>query len=367
MVRWRLWIAFSIGPLLLVDGAAAPARAASAPATSTRPAVEPASAAWELRMLGMDTPGKLQDMRGISGRRPVTLAVVGTGGVSRSVLTARLGQGFAVEYRMGARDPNRDTHDTQMLAVTSDLTLALGVRIKVLVYQPADSPGEVAAAFREAGKAADIICFYQSYWDGIDPILGALRDANRALILTPYAEVGDRRTNGAPQGHSHKPWGGGIGHLATVAPLARSSRGELTPVADRDGNDTEIINLVAPSYHASGPGGTCPSAAVAVAAACYLYAASPTRPTPAEAISILRETSSIDADLIASTPPFSRETVLQFQKAIREYAQPEPGKRRRLDAPGLLNLHRAFLRVQGPPEKPATAPAGAQPPRTQGA
>jgi hypothetical protein len=296
----------------------------------------------------------------------VTLAVVGTGGVSESVLAARVGQDLAIEYRMGARDPKRDTHDTQMVVVTSDITRALGVRLKVLVYQPPDSPGDLAGAFRHAGKAADIVCFFQSYWDGIDAILGALKDSKNALFLAPYAEVGDRRTNGTPQGHSRKPSGDGIGHLVTVAPLARSSRGELTVVSDRDANDTEIINLVAPSYHANGPGGTCPSAAVAVAAACYVYSSSPVRPTPAEALSILRETSWIDSDLIASTPPFSRETALQFEKAVREYVQPERGKRRRLDAPGLLNLHKAFLQMQKPREKTTTAPAGTEPTRSRG-
>ena len=351
------WAAICVGLWVLAGIAVAPGRGAPGPAAASQPAVEPASAAWELRMLGVDTPDKLRDLRGIGGRRLVTLAVVGTGGVSESVLAPRAGRDFAVEYRMGARDPNGNTHDTQMVAVTSDITLALGVRLKVLVYQPPDSPAELAEAFRQAGKAADIICFYQSYWEGIGPILDALREANLSVILTPYAEVGDPRTSRTPQGHSRKPGGGGIGHLATVAPLARKSGGELTTVADRDPNDTEIINFVAPSYHANGPGGTCPSAAVAVAAACYVYAASPARPTPAEALRVLRETSCIDGNLIASTPPFSRETAVRFEKAVREYTQPERGARRRLDAPGLLNLHRAFLRMGKPGEKTTTGPA----------
>jgi len=307
-------------------------------------------AAWELRMLGVDTPEKLQELRKISNRRPVTLAVIGTGGVSKSVLAAKLGEKVTVEYRMGPNfpncDPNSNTHDTQMVRVISEITNAIRIKLKVLVYQPSEVRSELAEAFSSAGQTADIICFYQSYWDNIDPILESLRNAGKSLIISPYVAVGDRRTNRTPQGYAHKPWSESIDHFVTVAPLARKSNGGLTGVSDRDSNDTEIINFVAPSYYANGPGGTCPSAAVAVSVACYLYASNETPPRPSEIISIMRETSVIDGKLIASMPPFSQETAVNFKNAVHKYTRPEPSRRRRLDAPGLLNLYRAYLQIR---------------------
>jgi len=306
-------------------------------------------AAWEIRLLGLDTPEKLRQLRELSGRRPVVLADVGTGGVSVSVLAGRGGKNVSIEYRMGPNfpncDPKRNTHDTQMIRCITDITCALGVKLKVLVYQPADKPAQIARAFTEAGKEADIICFYQSYWGDNRPILAALRNADRALIISPYAETGPP-TSRTPQGHAHRPWGKGIDHFVTVVPLARKDNGSLCPVSDRDEHDTEVINFVAPSFYASSRGGTCPSALVATAAACYLYAAAPRRPAPAEVISLMRQTSKVDESLIASTPPFSRATAETFKKAVQSYTHPPAGKRRKLDAPGLLNLYDACMRMQ---------------------
>ena len=330
----------------------------SAPGPATAPARPPSAkqmppvavgAAWEIRLLGLDTPEKLRQLRELSGRRPVVLADVGTGGVSVSVLAGRGGKNVSIEYRMGPNfpncDPKRNTHDTQMIRCITDITCALGVKLKVLVYQPADKPAQIARAFTEAGKEADIICFYQSYWGDNRPILAALRNADRALIISPYAETGPP-TSRTPQGHAHRPWGKGIDHFVTVVPLARKDNGSLCPVSDRDEHDTEVINFVAPSFYASSRGGTCPSALVATAAACYLYAAAPRRPAPAEVISLMRQTSKVDESLIASTPPFSRATAETFKKAVQSYTHPPAGKRRKLDAPGLLNLYDACMRMQ---------------------
>jgi len=136
----------------------------------------------------------------------------------------------------------------------------------------------------------------------------------------------------------------------------------LCPVSDRVKDDTEVINFVAPSYYASGPGGTCPSAVVGTAVACYIYAAAETRPTPRQIISLMRETSDIDEARILSAQPFSRATVETFRKAVRRYTQPPAGRRRKLDAPGLLNLYKAFQRMKkgwpGPTDRKGNRRAG---------
>jgi len=349
-----LWPAGLSPPFVCPLSVVAAGRASSGPASGAAPAGRTpkiaAGAAWELRLLGVDTPRKLQELRTLSARRPVMLADVGTGGVSRSVLAAKSARSVPVEYRLGPNFPNCDpkgnTHDTQMIRCITDITRALGITVRILVYQPTDDSRQIAEAFHKAGREAAIICFFQSYWGDNRPILKALRGAGKAMIISPYAETGPP-TIRTPQGHAHRPWGNGIDHFVTVAPLARKSDGSLCSVSDRNKEDTEIINFVAPSYYASGPGGTCPSALVATAFACYIYAASPTRPTPKQMIALMRGTSDIDEARIMSTRPFSRATAETFRKAVRRYTQPNAGKRRKLDAPGLLNLYKAFRRIRG--------------------
>lgn len=139
-----------------------------------------------------------------------------------------------------------------------------------------------------------------------------------------------------------------------MLPLARKgSPGALCGVQRRDVNDTEVVNFIAPSFYASGPGGTCPSASVAVAVACYIYAASPVGPTPAEVISLMRRTSKVNERLISSTPPFSQAAVATLKKTIQDYTEPQAGHERRLDAPGILNLYDAYLQIEeGWPRRP---------------
>jgi len=303
------------------------------------------AAAWELRLLGVDTREKLRKLQKSSSQREVILADVGTGGVSKSLLAERA----TIEYRMGPNfpdcDPHNNTHDTEMLNIILDITNALNIKVKVLVYQPAADIMEICQAFSQALQEADLVCFYQSYWSDVDRIVAALRTNDKVLLLSPYVETGPP-TNQTPQGYAHHPWGEGIDHFVTVAPLAKKSNGDLTGVSDRDSNDTEIINFIAPSYYANSSGVTCPSAAVAVAVACYIYASSPTKPTPQEVISLMRRTSVVNEKLIAATPPFSRETVVTFKKFIKNYIHTDTDHRRKLDAPGLLNLYNIFLKNQ---------------------
>ena len=50
----------------------------------------PKGARWELTALGVTGEDRLTDLRSLSDRRPVTLAIVGTGGISRRQLSSRL-------------------------------------------------------------------------------------------------------------------------------------------------------------------------------------------------------------------------------------------------------------------------------------
>jgi len=315
------------------------------------------AAAWELRLLGVDTLEKLAHLRAISDRRTLSLGVVGTSGVSGSSLAGKLGKNVTVEYRMGPNSPNCDpqsnTHDTQQLAVALDIINALGVKLKVLSYQAPNTIAGFTEAFAQAGRDADIVVMYQSVWNNIEPIVQSIRDSEKALFISPYVETGPS-TNRTHQGYAHRPWGKGIDHFVTVVPLARKTpSGALCSVQRRDANDTEVINFIVPSFYASGTGGTCPSASVAVAVACYIYAACPVQPTPPEVISLMRRTSKVDEQLISSTPPFSRATVATLKKTIQDYVEPQAGHERRLDAPGILNLYDAYLQIEeGWPRRP---------------
>lgn len=297
------------------------------------------SAAWELAMLGV-APADVARLAERAGRRAVHLAIVGQNGVSANVLGGLIaGEGRLVYH--GCADPNSNTHDTQEARVILQLTNPLGVTVHLHVFQP-DAPfDDVAAAFEAASACADVVVTFQSFW-GPDAarITDAIRRSPRALVLSPYVEHGGRDTIETPQGHAHKPWQpASIAHFATVVPLSRrAGDGRIVHPSARSERDTEVINFIAPSYHASGPGGTCPSAAVAVAVACYAYAASPSEPTPASVLDLLRTTARVDRAALTSQPPFNDEAVDRLAAQIATLSAPPEGARRLLDATGLLHL-----------------------------
>ena len=101
-------------------------------------AANPTGAAWELRALGMAEDSQVQALRE-RVKRPVTLAIVGQGGASKSVLQPLLDAGNTLEYRNGAEDPGSGTHDTGMARVILEITSRLGVQVKLLIYHP-DAP-----------------------------------------------------------------------------------------------------------------------------------------------------------------------------------------------------------------------------------
>jgi len=324
------------------------------------------SALWELRLLGIDTPAKREELRACPKRRRVRLAWLGLrpsaifgaprilrawlgqDGVSRKLLGGFPGEHVSIVDHDCA-DPEADTHDTQMGRVILEITLPLGVDVELHVLKAGPSFQDYAEKFRRAAESADVVSLYQSFWgEDARAITKAIRESPSALFISPYVEHAGAPTSTAPQGSACRPWEAGtIGHFVTVAPLARANAaGTILTPTDRGPLDSEAINFIAPSYHASGAGGTCPSAAVAVACALFLYAISPERPEPPAIIGLLRETSTVDRSVLVFEGGFSSDAIDRLQDQIAELRGAPEGRRRKLDAPGVLNLYRAYRRIR---------------------
>jgi hypothetical protein len=238
---------------------------------------------------------------------------------------------------MANPDPGYETHDTSQARVVFDLLEALKVPTDVTIYHAADEPKAWADAYALAGSECDVVVFYESYWEDIQPTLDAMRKS-RALFIGPYGEVGDKPTKNALQGYSAKPWmKDTVRNLLTCAPLAKKGGGILT-LLDRQGQDIAVVNVIAPSFYASGPGGTCPSAGVTAAVACYLFSATKSKPNAGRLADKLRHLCIIDHKLLASVPEIGEKGALDLEATIKSMANPPKGKRRTLDAPGVLNI-----------------------------
>ena len=307
----------------------------------------PPSAAWELKMLGVSDEARLAELASLPKQRHVKLAIVGQGGVSAKQLAPMLiGDSKAVYH--DCADPGSNTHDTQEARVILAITNALGVTVELHLWQPGQDSADVADKFRCAGEVADIVCLYQSFWGPTTPAIHeAIRRSDRALFVSPYVEVGQNQTSNAPQGSACKPWAEGSSlHFVTVVPLSRrAGNGTIITPLDRGPTDSEAINFIAPSYYASGPGGTCPSAAVAAACGVYLYAAMPGAPTPQKVIDLLRDTATVDRALLTSAGEFDDAAITRLEAQIKNLRHPPQGKQRKLDAPGVLHLYNAFRRL----------------------
>lgn len=318
----------------------------------------PVGADWELYALGITGPERLAAVRALAGQREVSLAIVGQGGVSAQILAPVLTEGNTLEYRQWPQgqpaDPQEDTHDTQAARVILDLALKLGLRLRLLIYQPTEAYSDVARAFARAGAEADIVATYQSFWgDFADPtpeseegqMLQAVRQASGALFISPYAEVGDRPTSTSLQGHCLKPWNGGIPHFITAAPMPFRTPGAILTPLSRPGLDTEIINFIAPSYYANGPGGTCPAAEVTAVVAAWIIAASPQKPEPAAVVDLMRRTVCTDPQILAAIPGYSPQAAASVVQHIAFLASADPNKERKLDAAGVLSLWGVYTAV----------------------
>jgi hypothetical protein len=269
---------------------------------------------------------------------------VGQNGVSANQLAPLLTSGNSLVYH-DCTDPDANTHDTQMARVILEITRPLGVALELHVWQAGPSYRDYAEKFRQAAKVAHIVALYQSFWGrNAAAITQAIRESPMALFISPYVEHGGRPTGEAPQGSACKPWAAdSIPHFVTVVPLARKqSQGALLTPTDRGPTDSEAINFIAPSYHASGTGGTCPSAATAAACAAYLYAVLPEVPSPTDAVDRLRAISRIDRAVLTSVEEFDAAAIDRLEQQIKTLRQAAPDRQRKLDAPGVLNLYEAW-------------------------
>ena len=296
---------------------------------------------WELRMLGVTDSATLARLRAAAGRRRVVLAIVGTGGISRSRRADRLDDRTTFEYCDGARDPGPETHDTSAARVILDLTGALHVPVHLRAYHPSGSYRDVANAFAKAGAEADVCVLFQSFWGpNTTWLVASIRESKRALFISPYVEVGQRPTRTAVQGECTKPWEkSGISHFVTAAPISRRAPGKILTPLSRAGRDTEVITFLAPSFYASSAGGTCPAAETTAAVAVYAYSALARKPDRLGVIDLMRQTSVVDEAALTAVPEFDNAAVASLRRRIAALSGATGGTRK-LDAPGVLNVYR---------------------------
>lgn len=300
----------------------------------------PAPARWELQMLGVTDAARLAQARALVTKRLVRLALVGEGGLSRKVLRPHLYRGCTMVYRTGG-DSGRGAHDTGQIAVILDLLGALGVRVHLTSYQPPDDFAQLAAAFAAAGQEADIVVTYHSFWGkGVQHLVQALASRPEALFLGPYGEIGEPRTGTSLQAHACKPWDarGSLPNFFTCAPLARKSDGSVLIPSHRDAQDTEVINFIAPSYYASGPGGTCPSVGVVAAVAATACAAAPHPLTREALVALLRQSVTVDEAALTSAPPFTTEHLTKLRASLATLQEPDAGHVRKVENAGVVSL-----------------------------
>ena len=113
----------------------------------------PQSAAWELKLLGINSPERLAEAQALRKARRVRLALVGADGVSRKALGELLDDRSTLTYH-GCTDPERETHDTGMARIVLNLTRALGTPVDLHVWQAGGSYDDYAAKFREVRNSS---------------------------------------------------------------------------------------------------------------------------------------------------------------------------------------------------------------------
>ena len=301
---------------------------------------------WEAYMLGVNDKDKLEKVRKLARKRVVTLAAIGMGGVSKSRLAKVLVSGNTLEYCDGAADPKKETHDTVHLRILLKLTLELGIKVRLLVCHP-HSYEACGKAFKQAGKTADLVIFYHSFWgDKVPAMMEQVKQSSNTLFLCPYAQVGNRPTSTCSQAYAVHPDESGIPNLVTCIPFSRKTGGALIhPLCRSAETDSETINFIAPSYYAANTGATCLAAGVTTTVAAYIVAASPEKPTPAQILKLMRENVTVDRKLLTSLPDFNDSQVDKIESEIDFLVKPDKTGLRRLDTPGVLNLWKIFIQL----------------------
>lgn len=295
--------------------------------------------AWDVHMLGVDSPEKIAAVT-TSIKRTPTIALVSYSGINGDVLKGN------IEYVYGPKK-NRGMHDTFQISEVMQIASALGIPVKIKVYLAAN-PAQIAEAFKLAGKDADIVITYYSYWSAIQPMLDAVAENPDTLYISPYVEVRDNRTNTCFQGGARHPDGSGLRNFITSIPLCRHApAGSLLIPSCRDENDIETVNFVAPSSYASSKGETCPSAGVTAVTAAYIIAASENKPDAEKIIEIMLCNTSFPEKQMLPLKDFSMEAVTLLQDSLNRLKTPDANGIRRLEADGVLNIWNIYQDIAG--------------------
>ena len=229
-------------------------------------------------------------------------------------------------------------HDTYQISEVQQIAGRMGIPLKIKVYFVHKNLS-TAEAFRLAGKETDLVITYSSYWNGIKPMQDSVAANPETLYISPYVEIGPKRTNTSFQGGARHPDGSGLRNFITVIPLSRHKpSGQLLVPSSRDQNDTETITLAAASSYASSRGETCPSAGVAAVAAAYIIAASPGKLTAEEIIGILLRNVSVPEERMLKLRDFNRDSVMELRKSLSVLTGKDRLGIRRMEAEGILDL-----------------------------
>ena len=289
---------------------------------------------WDAHMLGVDSPEKIAALKKSVKRVPV-IGLVGFSGINTRILQKN------VEYAYGPKR-HRSMHDTYQISEVMQIAKRVGFPVKVRVYLAQDH-AEIAEAFRRAGKEADIVLTYFSYWRDTEPMAAAIAANPETLYISPYVQVGKRSTNESLQSKGRHPAGGGLRNFVTSLPLCRHRPGGklMTPL-HRNANDGETVNFIAPSSYASGRGETCPSAGVTAVVAAYIAAASPEKVPAEKIVAIMLRNTAIPEARMLELSDFDARSVKNLRASLSALTKPDSVGIRRLEAEGVLDLWKVY-------------------------
>lgn len=295
---------------------------------------------WDHYMLGIDTTQKKHKVKQLVKRTPV-IALVSFSGLNKNALKY-----VDIEYKYGP-SRHRGMHDTYQISEVFQIARGLGIKIKFKVYMAADHT-QIAEAFRLAGKEADIVITYYSFWHNYKAMQNAVAENPDTLYISPYVEVKNRRTNTCFQGGARHPDGTGLKNLITSIPLCRHKpSGRLLTPSCRDKNDIETINFVAPSSYASSLGETCPSAGVTAVAAAYIASTSEKKMKAEDIISIMLRNTSFPGQRMLKLQDFNVKSVELLSSCLKKLTAPDANGIRRLESDGVLDLWKIYEDLSG--------------------
>lgn len=331
----------------------------SIPAEEAAPAEKPDTritlsyVIWDAYMLGIDTPEKIQELRGARKRIPV-IGLVSFSGVRREIHEGLLDDGRDIEYVLGEPSSPNAMHDNYQISEVLQIARYIGLAVKIRVYH-AVNHGQFTEALRRAGQETDIVITYHSIWQGVEALAEAIAANPKTLYIAPYAEIATQPPTGTSiQGRARHPDGTGLRNFITTIPLSRNAKGMLLTPSRRDANDFETINVVAPSSYAGSQGETCPSVGVTAVAAAYIVSALPSPKTSAEEIiRFMLKNTSVPEQRMLSLVNYDAASIETLRLHLRDLHELDATGFRRLEAEGVLDLWKIHLSVKAEAERQA--------------